>query len=487
MYDVAIIGGGITGCAIARELSRRERTICVIERESDVCEGTSKANSGIIHAGYDAAPGSLKAVFNVKGASMMEALSEKLSFPYRRNGSLVLCRQDQDENHLRSLLERGIANGVSDLRIIDREEIRRLEPNINEEVTKALYVPTGAVADPFLMTVAMAENAAVNGVEFLMEHEVKDISHDDRGYVITTAHPKGGSEIRAKYVINAAGVYADKIHHMVSDSPLSIRPVRGEYCLFDKEIGGLIRHTLFQLPDEKGKGVLVTPTVHGNLMAGPTASEAPDKGSTDTTASGLDYVLKTASMSVKNLPKNRIITSFAGLRAKEAGGDFIIGFAKDSDCFLDAAGIESPGLSAAPAIAEYIAELLLERDNAKEKNDFKEEREGIPCMASLSDEERDRLIREDPAYSNVICRCELVTEAEILQAIRRPVGARTLDGVKRRVRAGMGRCQGGFCSPKVLNILAGELGVDPAQIRKSGQDSNILTGENKRQQPGGGR
>ncbi len=470
MYDVAIIGGGVIGCSIARFLSRYERKICVLERCTDVCEGTSKANSGIVHGGYDAKPGSMKAYMNVRGSEMMEELSKKLSFTYKRNGSLVLCRREQDDKGLQELYDRGIANDVKGLRIIEQNEIREMEPNINEDVAKALYVPTGAIVDPFMLTVAMAENAAINGVDFMLRSEVTAINKDVGEYVITTA----SGEIRAKYVINAAGVYADRIHSMVSTTPISIKAVKGEYCLFDKEVGGLVKHTLFQLPTEKGKGVLVTPTAHGNCMVGPTAEGIDDKEGVNTTAKGLSYVLNAGAMSVLQVPSRKIITSFAGLRAKEDGGDFIIKFADDAENFIDAAGIESPGLSAAPAIGEYVAGLLQEKEAAKEKSDFIETRDGIPSVTNASDEERQRLIEKDPAFANVICRCELVTEAEIVEAIRRPVGARTVDAVKRRVRAGMGRCQGGFCSPKVVDILARELGVAPTEVLKAGAGSEIL-------------
>ncbi|MBQ9607261.1 MAG: NAD(P)/FAD-dependent oxidoreductase [Lachnospiraceae bacterium] len=475
MFDVIIIGGGVIGCSIARFLSRYDRKVCVLERSTDICEGTSKANSGIVHGGYDARTGSMKAKLNLRGSEMMEELSQRLSFAYKRNGSLVLLRRGQDEAGLRTLFDRGIANGVKDLRIIGQSEIREMEPNINEDVVKALYVPTGAIVDPFMLTVAMAENAAVNGVEFRLETEVKDIKKDGADYVLVT----GKGDISTKYVINAAGVYADSIHAMVSSTPMSIRAVRGQYCLFDKEVGDLVKHTLFQLPGEKGKGVLVTPTVHGNCMAGPTAEVTDDREGTNTTSEGLSYVLNTGAMSVLQIPGRKIITSFAGLRAKEAGGDFIIKFADDAGNFMDVAGIESPGLSAAPAIGEYVAQLMQEKDPAKEKSDFTDTRMGIPSVTLASDDERQKLIEHDPAFANVICRCELVTEAEIIEAIRRPVGARTVDAVKRRVRAGMGRCQGGFCSPKVVNILARELGVDPTEIKKANKGSEILAGLNK--------
>lgn len=482
MYDVAVIGGGVTGCSCARYLSGLDLKICLIERSTDVCEGTSKANSGIVHGGYDARPGTMKAKMNVRGSLMMEELSKKLSFGYKRNGSLVLCRKEQDEAGLHALLTRGNTNGVEGLRIIEREELLSLEPNVNEAVVKALYVPTGAIVDPFMLTVAMAENAAVNGVEFMLSHEVKDIAKDEDGFVISTSE----GEIRAKYVVNAAGVYADVIHGMVSKTPMKITPTRGQYCLFDKEVGDLVKHTLFQLPTEKGKGVLVTPTAHGNCMVGPTAEAIDDREGTNTTAEGLADILSTAAMSVIEVPGRKVITSFAGLRAKEAGKDFIIGFAEDVPGFLDVAGIDSPGLSAAPAIGEYVAGLIKDKTGVSLKSDFIDVREGIPSVTLSSDEERQALIDKDPAFANVICRCEMVTEAEIVEAIRRPVGARTVDAVKRRVRAGMGRCQGGFCSPKVLNILARELKLDPTEIQKADAGSEIIVGLNKELENAGG-
>ena len=476
MYDVAIIGGGVIGCSIARYLSMYDRKVVLLERCTDICEGTSKANSGIVHGGYDAPNGTMKALMNVKGSLMMEELSKQLDFHYRKNGSLVLKREDQDEAALIKLYDRGIKNGVEGLRIIERDEILDMEPAVAEGVDKALYVPSGAIVDPFMLTCAMAENAAVNGVEFRREAEVRDIREENGGYILVTS----AGDIRAKYVINAAGVYADRIHAMACRrDDISIKPVRGEYCLFDKEVGGYVKHTLFQLPSEKGKGVLVTPTVHGNLMVGPTSDTADDKEGVNTTREGLESILETALRSVADVPKGRIITSFAGLRAKEKGGDFIIGFAPDAENFIDVAGIESPGLSAAPAIGEYVAKLLNDRDPADLKSDFIAERSGIPSMNLASDEERNSLIAEDPAYANIICRCELVSEAEILQAIRRPVGARTVDAVKRRVRAGMGRCQGGFCQPKVVDILSRELSLDPVNILKADRGSGILKGLNK--------
>lgn len=475
MYDVIIIGGGVVGCAIARELARWDRKIALFERASDVCEGTSKANSGIIHAGYDATPGTLKAKLNVQGNQMMEILAKELDIPFKKNGSFVLLFEEEGKEGLQKLYDRGIQNGVKDLQILSGDEVRQLEPNVSQEVKAALYAPVAGIVCPFGMTYAFAENAAVNGVEFHLNTEVTNIDKTTTGFRMITSN----GNFETKYVINAAGVYADKIHNMVSDKKMEIVPRRGQYCLMDKAVGNLTKATLFQLPTKLGKGVLVTPTVHGNLLVGPNAEDLDDKEGVNTTAEGLEDILMRGERSVERLPKNKVITSFAGLRANEGSGDFIIKEAEDVKGFIDVAGIASPGLSASPAIGVYVAELMQKIAPAPKKADFIATRKGIPNMATASMEERKELIKENSAYANVICRCELVTEGEILEAIRRPLGATTLDGIKRRTRAGMGRCQSGFCSPKVVEILANELGVEAAQITKMGGDSTFICGKNK--------
>ena len=472
MYDVIIIGAGVSGCAIARELSRYKLKTMVLEKALDVCEGTSKANSGIAHAGYDAKPGTLKAKLNVEGSRRMKALSEELDFPYKQNGSLVLCFDEKDRSKLEELKKRGECNGVPDIRILNREEVLSLEPGAGEQVVSALYAPTGAIVCPFGLTIALAENAAVNGVEFQFGTKVKVIRKAAEGYLIETN--KGSFE--TKLVINAAGVYADELHNMVSEEKMKLTPRRGEYLLCDKLSKGIPSHTLFQLPTALGKGVLVTPTVHGNLLIGPTAEDIEDKEGIETTAEGMELIREKAALSVKELPLRQVITSFAGLRA-HTGEDFIIKEVPDAPGFIDVAGIESPGLTCAPAIGAYVADIVKKLLSLAEKENFIAERRGIPSMALASRQERQRLILENPAYANVICRCEMVTEGEIIDAIRRPVGARTTDGIKRRTRAGMGRCQSGFCNPKVVEILARELGVDESEVLKSGEDSWYLLRE----------
>ncbi len=477
MYDVLIIGGGVTGSAIARELSRYDLKTALFEKGEDVCSGTSKANSGIAHAGFDAVPGSWKAKMNIRGSQMMEELSRKLDFPYKRNGSLVLCFDEKDRPRLEKLLQQGKENGVEGLEILEKKELLALEPALSEEVVCALHAPTGGIVCPFKLTIALAENAAVNGVEFHLNEGVKRVSKGPvEGYFVETE--KGTYETRI--VVNAAGLYSDEIHNQVSGEKLHITPRKGEYCLMDKKIGQLVSHTIFQMPTAMGKGVLVTPTVHGNLMVGPTATDISDKEGVDTTAEGLDEVLKKAALSVKSLPRGVTITSFAGLRAHEDHDDFILGEVKDAPGFFDAVGIESPGLTSAPAIGEWMAEKIVEKlrktQKVDEKKDFQETRKDIPNIASMDQAEAAALIAENPAYGTIICRCEKVTEGEIIDAIRRPLGARSLDGIKRRTRAGMGRCQAGFCSTKVMDILARELGIPLEEVTKAGGASRMLTG-----------
>lgn len=476
MYDVAIVGAGVTGSAIARELAKYRVNACVIERDEDVCCGTSKANSAIVHAGFDATPGSMKAKLNVRGNEMMDELAKDLDFPFTRNGSLVVCTKDQDPALLDELLEKGKKNGVPDLRIIDREELEKLEPNIADDVVKALFAPTGAIVCPFHMTMAFAENAADNGVEFFLNTEVTGIEKGDGCYKISTDK----NTVEAKAVVNAAGVYADVLNNMVSDKKLSITARRGQYCLLDKDAGAHVSHTIFQLPGKMGKGVLVTPTVHGNLLVGPTAEDVDNKEGINTTSDGLNSLGATASQSVKNVPMRQVITSFAGLRAHEAGGDFVVGEAEGAPGFFNAAGIESPGLSSAPAIGEMVAKLVAAYLSLEVNPDFNGKRKGILNPESLSLEERNALIKEKPAYGNIICRCEMVTEGEILDAIHRTLGARSLDAIKRRTRAGMGRCQAGFCSPRTMEILEREVPMSMFDVTKSGHDSKIVFGYNKK-------
>lgn len=475
MYDVIIIGAGVSGAATARELSRYKVKACVIEKEEDVCCGTSKANSAIVHAGYDAAEGSLMAKLNVRGNQMMEQLSKDLDFPFKKNGSLVVCLHEEDMPNLQALYNRGVANGVKELRILNCKELKEMEPNISDQAYAALYAPTAGIVCPFNLNIAMAENANVNGVEFKFDTEVTDLKPIDEGWEIHT----NNGVFQTRYVVNAAGVYADKFHNMVSEKKIHITPRRGDYCLLDKSAGSHVSKTIFALPGKYGKGILVAPTVHGNLILGPTAIDIEDKEGTNTTREGLDQVIERAEMNVKNIPLRQVITSFAGLRAHEDGHEFLIGEVEDAKGFIDCAGIESPGLTSAPAIGELVAELVTGYLCAKKKQHFEEKRKGLVNPKNLSREAYQELIRENPSYGNVICRCETVTEGEIVEAIHRLIPAKSLDGVKRRTRAGMGRCQAGFCSPKTMEILAREWKVPMETITKAGKDSRLIRGYNK--------
>lgn len=350
-----------------------------------------------------------------------------------------------------------------------------MEPNISDDAYAALYAPTAGIVCPFNLNIAMAENACANGVEFKFDTEVTGLHPIEGGWAIETNQ----GSFETKYVVNAAGVYADTLHNMVSAKKIHITPRRGDYCLLDKTAGNLVSKTIFALPGKFGKGILVAPTVHGNLILGPTAIDIEDKEGTNTTREGLDQVIAKCGMNVKNIPMRSVITSFAGLRAHEDGHEFLIGELEDAPGFIDCAGIESPGLTSSPAIGEMVAEILREKLNLEKNENFVATRKGVLDPDSLSKEERIELIRKNPAYGNIICRCEMITEGEILDAIHRPLGAKSLDGVKRRTRAGMGRCQAGFCSPRTMEILARERQVSMFDITKSGGDSKIVVGTNK--------
>lgn len=475
MYDVIIIGAGVSGSAAARELSRYQVRACVLEKAEDVCCGTSKANSGIVHAGYDAAPGTLMAKLNVRGNDRMGELAEELDFPFSRKGSLVICREEEGLLALEELKKRGELNGVQGLEILNREQVLELEPNVTKDVIAALYAPSAGIVCPFGLNIALAENANRNGIEFYFNTEVMDIRKTEKGFLLETS----AGVYETKYVVNAAGVYADQFHNMVSREKLHITPRKGEYYLLDKSAGDHVSRTIFALPGKLGKGVLVTPTVHGNLLVGPTAEDIEDKDGVNTTPEGLAAIAGKAGQNVSGLPLKKVITSFAGLRAHEDRHDFVIGEVQDAPGFIDCAGIESPGLTSAPAVGEMVAGILKDKLNLEVNPGFQGKRKGILDPSKLTMEERNELIRQNPAYGSIICRCEMISEGEILDAIHRPLGARSLDGVKRRTRAGMGRCQAGFCSPRTMEILARELGEPMEAVTKSGGGSRLIVGTNK--------
>lgn len=482
-YDVIIIGAGVSGSAVARELSRFKGKIAVFEKETDLCEGTSKANSGICHSGFDAKTGTLKARLNVEGNQMMEQLSKELDFPFIRNGSLVVALQGDSMEQLVQLQKQGTINNVQGLEVLTGEQVRKMEPHISDEVIGALYAPTGGVVCPFGLNLALAENANQNGVEFSFDTTVEGIEPWDGLWKVETN--KG--TFTTKSIVNAAGVYADVFHNMVSEAKMEIIPRRGDYCLLDKSVGPFVTKTIFQLPNEMGKGVLVSPTTHGNMIVGPTAMDVEDKEGTNTTQRGLDFLIEKANHTVQGLPIRQVITSFAGLRAHEKNGEFCIGEVDDAPNFYDCAGIESPGLTASPAIGKYLAQMISNKLELEKKTDFIETRKGILNPQKLTIDERNQLIKEQPAYGTIICRCEMISEGEILDAIHRPLGARTLDGIKRRTRAGMGRCQSGFCAPRTIEILERECNTSPEIIMKSGKHSPLILGKTKENPVGGAK
>ncbi len=474
-YDVAVIGAGVIGSLIARELSRYSLKIALVEKCNDMAMGTSKANSAIVHAGFDAKPGSLKARFNVEGTALMPELCKTLSVPFKPIGSLVVAFSDEEVETLNELLERGKANGVPGLEIYGKEKLREAEPNISDKAEAALFAPTAGIVCPYELTVAATENAVVNGADFIRNFEVCKIEFDGKDFTLSN----GESEIKTRYIINAAGVYCDEIAALIGDTSIHTKPRKGEYMLCDKSVGALANHTIFQCPSKMGKGILVTPTVDGNLLLGPSAIDIDDKNDVATQADTLATVLETAKKSVPCLTAREVITSFAGLRAHCDRNDFIIEPSEKNEQFINVAGIESPGLSSAPAIALYVKDMILKAFPAEEKSDFNPVREEPVRFRHLSNEERKALIEKNPAYGRIICRCETITEGEILDAINAPAGARDVDGVKRRTRAGMGRCQGGFCGSKVVELLARELGVEINEITKSGGNSKILYNRTK--------
>jgi len=496
-FDVAIIGAGVVGAMIARELSKYRLKVVLLDKESDVASETSSANSGIVHAGYDAEPGSGKARLNVEGTRLMPQVCRELDVPFRRIGSLVLAFDEADREKLGQLMEHGRLNGVPDLRIISGDEVRTMEPAVSKAVVSALHAPTAGIVCPYQLTVGAVENAVENGVRLMRSWPVRRIH---RLPVSSGAAPGTGSatvsetgcisprfqlmsdseSLTAHYVVNAAGLYADEVAALVGDRYFRIHPRKGEYLLLDKQLGKTVHTVVFQTPGPLGKGILVTPTADGNLLLGPNAMNVPDKSDTETSSEGLSRVAEGALRSVPSVDTRAVIRSFAGLRAAADGGDFIIEASKKVEGFIHAAGIESPGLSSAPAIGVEVAEILSRCGLSLEVNpNWNPCREPVLRFADFNPDERAHAIAGNPAFGHVVCRCETVTEAEIVDAIRRPAGAITLDGVKRRTRAGMGRCQGGFCTPRVVELLARELGISPDAVTKRGVGSNILAGPSK--------
>lgn len=505
--DVLIIGGGVTGTAIARELSKYAVSVMLIEKEVDLAFGTSKANSGIVHSGVHDRPGTLKARLCVEGNRLYPQMAQELDFLYKNNGAVVVARQEDEIPALKRLVDQGRQNGVTGVRLIGRDDLLTLEPHLSPELAGAIEIPSGGIVIPFDLVYALAENAVANGAEIMLGTAVTAITEEDGAFTVQatkvatvatqatqaaqTASAAYASQavqktvtVRSKYIINAAGLHAGKVAGMIGDDSISIRPRKGEEYLLDRRLAGFIKRTIFPLPTPVSKGILIIPTVEGNIMLGPTAHSTDSFDDFSTTATGWREVFDYVRQLAPELKASDLITSFAGLRAASNHDDFIIGPSAVSPRFIHAAGMESPGLTAAPAAARLICDHLKEAGlRLLPKSNFIPVRK-VVRIRDLSAAEQAQLMQQDAAYSKIVCRCEYVSEGEIRDAIRR--GATTLDGVKLRTRSGMGRCQGGFCTPKIIGILSRELGVPPEQITKRGPGSPLLAGRLRSAGSGGG-
>ena len=474
-YDIAIIGAGVIGGMAARELSRYDLRVCLLEKENDVAMGATRANSGIIHGGYDPEPGTLKAKLNTQGVGLLYEAARDLNVHHKNNGSLVVAfGTAEEESTLEKLYQRSFENGIDCVKLISGEEARKMEPNLSEKVSKALYVPNAGIICPYDLTIAAIGNAMDNGVELKRNFQVVKIQKNDC-FTVTSAE---GETVECTYLLNCAGGYSDKVAQMAGDGFFTIIPRAGEYMLLDKAEGGRVKHTIFQVPTAEGKGILVTPTADGNLLTGPTATKVADPSSTQTTSEGLAMVGKLAAKSVPSVNFRQVITSFSGVRSSEKNGDFIIQASKQVDNLVHVAAIDSPGLTSCVAIAKMVVGILAEQGlKLTEKEAWNGKRENTHAFQEMSDEEKDAYIKEHPAYGKIVCRCETVSEGEMRDAIKRNPPAFDLDGVKRRTRGGMGRCQGGFCSPYVMKLIAQEQGMKMEEVTKFGRGSEPLTGK----------
>ncbi len=469
-YDVAVIGAGVVGGMIARELSRYKLDIVIIEKEADVAMGATRANSAIVHAGFDAKEGSLKARLNVEGSKMMKKVAEELGVKYKNNGAYVVSFSEEEKEAVRELLERGVKNGVEGLEVIDGDELRRREPAISEGALSALWAPTSAIICPYELAVSAIGNAMDNGASLMLGTEVESLERKDGAWVIN-------GEVEADIVINCAGLFSDVIARLAGDDTVKITPRRGEYLLCDRECGTFVKSTIFRTPSAMGKGILISPTVDSNLLLGPTSENIEDKEDRSTTREGLARVTKEAAFETVNLPVRKVITSFTGLRAVGNTGDFIIN--NPTEGFINVAGIESPGLSASPAIAVYVADIVKGIRALEENADFDPIRPATHAFNEMSIEEKNRVINDDPRFGQIVCRCEKITEGEIVRAIHQNPPATTVDAVKRRTRATMGRCQGGFCMPIITGIIARELNINIEDVTKSGKGSELVVSKTK--------
>ena len=458
MYDAVIIGAGITGTMLAKDLSRYQLKTAVLDRENDIADEATMANSAIVHTGYDPADGTLKAELNVRGARMYEQLCRDLGCKYQVNGAYIAATSSEEEAHLEILADRAERRNIP-YEWLSGDEARKEEPNLNDSVTKVLSFPTTANIYPWEVAIACAQVAVNNGTELHLNSEVTSIDRTDQGYVVHTKD----HDYETKVVINAAGVSADQICAMVSKPSFRMTPKKGEYFVIDNDVH-YVKHTVFPVPSSKGKGVLAVPTVYGNTLIGPNSTYVENTVDTGSTFQGLDYVREHILRVMRTAPLNKSIRNFAGLRPSSSSSDFIIEEPEDAKHFINVASIESPGLASAPAISEYVIEHFVSHMlDLKENPDARMTRKRPLVMAELTPEERAEKIRENPMYGRIICRCEQISEGEIVDCIHVVCGATTVKGVKKRVRPGMGRCQGGFCEPRVVEILAREI----RRIRRS--------------------
>lgn len=470
-YDVMIIGAGIAGASIARQLCRYQLGVALLDKETDVSFGTSKANSGIVHAGFHDKPGTLKAKLCVRGNMLYEQWAEELEFPFRRCGILTVATDEEQTHQIEALYRRGTQNKVPYMQILSGERVLEREPNLTPDVREAVYAPTGGIVEPYEMIFAIVENAKENGLTLMTDTKVDAIEPADEGLCVKS----GSQEWRTRFVINAAGLYADEVSRMAGAEEFTIVPRKGEEYLLDKRAGALVNSVIFPVPTKKSKGILVIPTVDGTMMLGPTAVEVDDKEDKSTTAEGLRYILEHVRPMVPAIQLKDIITAFSGLRPTKPGEDFYIARSEHVPALIQVAGIQSPGLTAAPAIAEMVKDILLQAGLALvEAPDYDPYRPAGKKIRHLDTAEIDTLIAENPAYARVVCRCEKISEAEVVRAIRN--GHVTMDGVKFATRTGMGRCQGGFCDFRVMEIIHRETGLPYEQITKRGRDSYIVKG-----------
>ncbi|MBE6933283.1 MAG: NAD(P)/FAD-dependent oxidoreductase [Ruminococcaceae bacterium] len=471
MYDVAVIGCGIIGANVANLLSRYDLSLAVLEKENDVSMGTTRANSAIIHAGYDPEPGTEMARLNVRGNELTRQQCEAYQVSYKQIGSLVCAFDEADEKTVEKLYRNGVENGVPGVKILSAEEVREMEPNLSQEVRCALWAPSAGIVAPWELCFALAEAAVKNGAEIHLNTAVTGIEKNEDSY---TLHTNQG-DFQAKVVINAAGVEADTVTGLIAAPGFETAPNKGEYYLMDKSQGTLVNHVIFQCPNKDGKGVLVSPTVHGNLIVGPNAA-ACERGDVATSAEGLAFVRNAAVKSVPTLAFRDNIRNFAGVRANSNRSDFVI--EETLPGLITLGAIKSPGLSSAPAIAEDAVKLVENTLTLTEKESYVNRRE-VTIFRKLSPEGKAEAVKNNPLYGRIICRCETITEGEIVDALHGVLPPHTIDGVKRRCNAGMGRCQGGFCGPRVHEIIARELGMDPKDVLKDKEGSVIIIGETK--------